>query len=160
MLHRQIIILSTLVALLTSYVSAETKTAKLDKLNGNWHLRIMDGMEVRKARAILGFDIAKMELDGFDGCNRINGALQKNSDTNITIPMLMSTKMACREPIHHWVSQRLHETLAEGFSITEAKINEVEGIILKSPSHELFFKQMGKKNSSFFNFNFNFLFTK
>lgn len=154
MLYRQIIILGTLVTLLTSYVSAETKTANLDKFNGNWHLRIMDGMEVRKARAILEFDTGKMELSGFDGCNRIGGALQQNSDTNITVPMLMSTRMACREPIHRWVSQRIHETLSEGFSITEAKMNGVDGIILKSPSHELFFKKMGKKTKTFFNFLF------
>lgn len=145
MLYRLIIILGTLVTLLTSYISAETKSTDSNKFNGNWHLRIMDGMEVRKARAILDFDMEKMKLSGFDGCNRIGGALQKNSDTNMTTPMLISTKMACREPIHNWVSQRLHEILSEGFSITEAKRNGVDGIILKSPSHELFFKKMGKE---------------
>ena len=144
MFYRQIIILGTLATLWTSYVSAETKTIDLNKFNGNWHLRVMDGMEVRKARVILDFDTKKMKLSGFDGCNRIGGALQKNSDTNMTTPMLMSTQMACREPIHNWVSQRLHETLAEGFSITEAKRNGVDGIMLKSPSHELFFGRMGK----------------
>ena len=145
MFIKQIILLGAVVTLLTSHLSAETKTIDLNKFNGNWHLRIMDGMEVRKARAILDFDIEKMKLSGFDGCNRIGGALQKNSDTNMTTPMLMSTKMACREPIHNWVSQRLHETLSEGFSITEAKRNGVDGIILKSPRHELFFGRMGKE---------------
>lgn len=144
MFIKQIILLGAVVTLLTSHLSAETKTIDLNKFNGNWHLRIMDGMEVRKARAILDFDIGKMKLSGFDGCNRIGGALQKNSDTNMTTPMLISTKMACREPIHNWVSQRLHETLSEGFSITEAKRNGIDGIILKSPKHELFFKKMGK----------------
>ena len=146
MFIKQIILLGAVVTLLTSHLSAETKTIDLNKFNGNWHLRIMDGMEVRKARAILDFDIEKMKLSGFDGCNRIGGALQKNSDTNMTTPMLMSTKMECREPIHNWVSQRLHEILSEGFSITEAERNGVDGIILKSPRHELFFKKMGKEN--------------
>jgi len=140
MFSKKLIVASLMITLLWS----ETKTIDLNKFNGNWHLRIMDGMEVRKARAILDFDIVKMKLSGFDGCNRIRGALQKNSDTNMTTPMLMSTQMACREPIHNWVSQRLHETLAEGFSITEAKRNGIDGIILKSPSHELFFKKMGE----------------
>ncbi len=116
----------------------------LKKLNGAWHLRIMDGMEVRKARAILDFDIERMKLSGFDGCNRIGGALQKNSEHNMTVPMLMATKMACREPIHNWVSQRLHEALKDGFNVAEDKKNGVEGISIKSPSHELFFKKMGK----------------
>ncbi len=122
---------------------SETKPIELKKLNGNWHLRIMDGMEVRKARAILDFDIEKMKLSGFDGCNRISGALQVNSDTNIT-SQLVSTKMACREPIHNYVSKRLHETVKEGFSITETRRNGVDGITIKSPSHELFFKKMGE----------------
>jgi len=144
MFYKQAIILGVLTTtLFTSYLSAQTDPIDLKELNGNWHLRVMDGMEVRKARAILDFDIEKMKLNGFDGCNRIGGALQKNSDTNMTAPMLISTKMACREPIHNWVSQRLHETVSEGFSITEAKRNGVDGIILKSPSHELFFKRMG-----------------
>jgi len=116
----------------------------IKKLNGAWHLRVMDGMEVRKARAILDFDIEKMKLSGFDGCNRIGGALQKNSDTNLTTPMLMSTRMACRGKIFNWVSKRLHETLKEGFDIKEEKKYGVKGITLKSAKHELFFKKMGR----------------
>lgn len=114
----------------------------LKDFNGTWHLRAMDGMEVRKARAILEFDMDKMKLSGFDSCNRIGGALIKNSDTNITTPMLMSTKMACREHIDNWVSRRLQETLKEGFSLKEETKYGIEGITLKSPSHELFLKKM------------------
>jgi heat shock protein HslJ len=128
--------------LLTTLLWSET--LEMSKLSGAWHLRVMDGMEVRKARAILDFQVEKMQLSGFDSCNRIGGALQKNSDTNMTVPMLMSTRMACREPIHNWVSQRLHETLTEGFNIIEEEKYGVEGITLKSPSHELFLKKMGK----------------
>ncbi len=118
---------------------------KNDDLNGNWHLRVMDGMEVREARAILDFDMDKMELSGFDACNRIGGTLIKNTDTNFTAPMLMSTKMACRDNIHNWVSKRLHETLKEGFGLKEEKKYGVEGITLKSPTHELFLRKMGVK---------------
>lgn len=119
-----------------------TQTIASDAFNGAWHLRALDGMEVRKARAILDFDMDKMHLSGFDACNRIGGILVKNSDANITAPMLMSTKMACRESIHNWVSRRLHTALKEGFSIKEEKKYGIEGITLKSPSHELFFKKM------------------
>jgi len=130
-----------LVTLTTLY----TQTLMAKDFNGAWHLRVMDGMEVRKARAILDFDTEKMKLSGFDSCNRIGGVLQKNSDTNITVPMLMSTRMACRGNIHNWVSKRLHQTLEEGFSIKKEKKYGIEGITLKSPSHELFFKKMGKE---------------
>ena len=119
-----------------------TQIATADDFNGAWHLRVMDGMEVRKARAILDFDMDSMKLSGFDGCNRIGGALQKNSDTNISTPMLISTKMACRENIHNWVSKRLHITLKEGFSMKKEKKYGVDGMTLKSPSHTLFFKRM------------------
>ena len=143
MLYKKIFILALFISLSTNYLHAETKTIDLDELNGNWHLRIMDGMEVRKARAILDFDTTKMQLSGFDGCNRISGALKKTSDTNMT-SQLASTRMACRQSIHSWVSKRLHETVKEGFSVTEATRNGVDGITLKSPSHELFFGKMGE----------------
>ncbi len=144
MLYKKISILGLLIFLSTNYLSAETKTIDLDDLNGNWHLRVMDGMEVRKARAILDFDTKKMKLSGFDGCNRISGILKKNSDTNMS-SQLASTRMACRGSIQSYVSKRLHETVSEGFSITEAKRYGVNGITIKSPSHNLFFKRMGKE---------------
>ena len=120
------------------------QTIELDKLSGSWHLRVMDGMEVRKARAILDFNTKKMLLSGFDGCNRISGALNKHANNSLS-SKLMSTKMACRENIHRWVSTRLHKTINEGFSIKEEKKYGVEGITLKSLSHELFFKRMERK---------------
>ena len=119
-----------------------TQSIVANNLNGAWHLRVMDGMEVRKARAILDFNMDKMKLSGFDACNRIGGRLVKNAEHNMTTPMLMSTKMACRGKIFNWVSKRLHETLKEGFDIKEEKKYGVKGITLKSPSHELFFKKM------------------
>ena len=128
-------------------IQAETKTIDLSKLDGNWHLRIMDGMEVRKARAILDFDSKQMKISGFDACNQISGTLIKNSDLSMS-SQLKATRMACRQPIHKYVSQRLHETMKEGFKITEATRNGVDGITLKSTKHELFFGRMG--NDSLF----------
>jgi heat shock protein HslJ len=134
----------TLIFMLVSSLTVSQLHAKpiaLEKLSGNWHLRVMDGMEVRKARAILDFDATKMHLSGFDGCNRINGTLEKNS-SNIMRAKLMSTRMACRENIHRWVTTRLHETVNKGFSVNADTKYGVEGITLKSSEHELFFKRM------------------
>jgi len=129
------------VTLTTLYTQALTA----NNIDGAWHLRIMDGMEVRKARAILDFDMDKMKLSGFDACNRIGGKLVKHTENNTTVPMLMSTKMACRNNIHNWVSRRLHLTLKEGFYIKKEKKYGVYGMTLKSPSHELFFKRMERE---------------
>ena len=128
--------------ILTLVTTLYTQTVVANDLDGAWHLRVMDGMEVRKARAILDFDMKKMKLSGFDACNRIGGKLIKNTEHNMTTPQLMSTKMACRGKIFNWVSKRLHETLKEGFDIKEEKKYGIEGITLKSHSHELFFKKM------------------
>lgn len=116
----------------------------LSDLSGSWHMRVMDGMEVRKARAILDFDAKKMRIDGFDSCNRISGILKENPQTKQLSSKLQTTRMACRENMQRWVSKRLHETIDEGFSIKEEKKYGVEGITLKSAKHELFFKRMGK----------------
>lgn len=148
MLYKRIFIITILVSLYTNYLSAETKTITPDELNGNWHLRIMDNMEVRNARAILDFDMNKMILSGFDGCNRISGTLTKINDTYIA-SQLGSTKMACREPIHSYASKRLHETIKEGFTVTKASRTGVDGITIKSATHELFFKKMGDEKKWF-----------
>ena len=121
-----------------------TQSIVANNLNGSWHLRIMDGTDVRKARAILNFNIEKMKLSGFDACNRIGGRLVKNNKHNMAVPILMSTKMACRGKIFNWVSKRLYVTIKEGFSIKEEKKYGIKGITIKSFNHELFFKKMGK----------------
>ena len=130
-----------LVSLCTSYLSAQTKSIDLDDLSGNWHLRTMDGKEVRKARAILDFDAKNMKLSGFDGCNRISGELKRSSDTSFS-SKLAATKMACRTSVHRYVRKRLHKTMKEGFTVIEATQNGVDGILIKSSNHELFFKWM------------------
>ena len=142
MLNKKIFISALFISLSTNYLPAESKTIDLDDLNGNWHLRVMDGMEVRKARAILDFDTKKMKLSGFDGCNRIAGALKINTHYNFS-SQLTSTRMACRQNIHNYVSKRLHETVSEGFIINEDKKYGVDGITIKSAKHELFFGRMG-----------------
>ena len=114
----------------------------LSELSGSWHMRVLDGMEVRKARAILDFDAKKMRVDGFDSCNRISGILKQNLQTKQLRTQLRTTRMECRGNIQKWVSKRLHETMSEGFTIKEEKKYGVEGITLKSSGHEVFFKRM------------------
>ena len=140
MLKQKTFFISIFMALSMSNIQADT--VDLSKLDGNWHLRIMDGKEVRKARAILDFNSKEMKISGFDACNQISGTLIKNSDLSMS-SQLRSTKMACRQPVHSYVSQRLHETMKEGFNITETTTNGVDGITLKSSKHTLFFGKMG-----------------
>ena len=115
-----------------------------NEFNGNWHVREMDGKDVRYARAILDIDLDEMKLSGFDACNKMNGALIKNSEDNISVPELMTAHMACREAVHNMVSKRLHLLLKEGFSINKEAKNGIEGITIQSPSHTLFLKRMGE----------------
>jgi len=116
----------------------------LSEFSGSWHMRVLDGMEVRKARAILDFNTQEIRINGFDACNRISGTLKEDPKTKRLSAQLTTTRMACRTTMHAWVSKRLHETISEGFSITKEKKYGIEGIVLKSENHELFFKQMGK----------------
>ena len=139
MLNKRVFTVALLAALFTPYASAQT--IDLDDLDGNWHLRIMDGKEVRKARAILDFDSEKMTINGFDGCNRITGKLIVNNDTMSS--QLKMTKRACRLSVQAYVSQRLQEVMKEGFTISETITNGVEGITMKNPKHTLFFGRMG-----------------
>ena len=139
MLNKRVFTVALLAALFTP--SASAQTIDLDDLDGNWHLRIMDGKEVRKARAILDFDSEKMTINGFDGCNRITGKLIVNNETMSS--QLKMTKRACRLSVQAYVSQRLQEVMKEGFTISETITNGVEGITLKNPKHTLFFGRMG-----------------
>ena len=139
MLNKRVFTVALLTALFTPYLSAQT--IDLDDLDGNWHLRILDGMEVRKARAILDFDPKKMTINGFDGCNRITGTLIVNNNTMSS--QLKATKRACRLTVQSYVSQRLHKVMKKGFTVSETTTNGVEGITLKNPEHTLFFGKMG-----------------
>ena len=145
MLTKKIFIPTLIFTLFTSILSAGTITVDdLSDLNGNWHLRAMDGKEVRKARAILDIHGEQMIVNGFDGCNSIYGVLKAHDKITFSTT-LKTTRMACRQSIHRYVSKRLHETVREGFTITEVKRYGVEGITLKSKNHDLFFKKMEMK---------------
>ena len=138
-----IFVLFTTVTMLT----AGTAPLKdLSDLNGNWHLHVMDGKAVQKARAILDFHPKSMVLEGFDGCNRISGKLLRSTGDRF-FSKLTSTRMACRQNIHRYVSRGLHTTIKEGFTVTEGKRYGMDGITLKSRHHDLFFKKMGGKRS-------------
>ena len=141
MLYKKTLISTLLVSLCTSYLSAGTKSIGLDDLHGNWHLRTMDGKDVRKVRAILDFDAKNMKLNGFDGCNRMSSELKTNNKT-LKSTKLAATRMGCRQSIHSYVRKRLHRTVKEGFTVTEATQNGIDGILIKSSKHELFFKWM------------------
>lgn len=141
MLKKKTFFVTLLVSLSTTYLSAKTKSVDLNDLHGNWHLRSMDGKDVRKARAILDFDSNKMELNGFDGCNRISSKLKMN-DTTLKSTKLATTRMDCREDIHSYVRTKLHTTVKDGFTVTEATQNGEKGILVKGSKHKLFFKWM------------------
>ena len=141
MLYKKSLLLTLLASLCTSYLSAQPKGIDLDDLDGNWHLRSVDGKDVRKARAILDFDAEHMKLNGFDGCNPMSSEL-KADDTIIRSTKLSTKKNGCRQSIHRYVRTRLHKTVKEGFTVIKAKQNGIDGILIKSAKHELFFKWM------------------
>ena len=132
-----------LLAFIGSTALLHAENIDLNDLKGDWHLRVMDGYDVRKVRAILDFHPDKMRIEGFDACNRISGKLVKKPDGNYT-SQLISTRMACRGQSFTFVSKRLHETIAEGFTIKEEKRYGIDGITIKSAKHDLFFKRMGE----------------
>ena len=84
---KKIIIAALLLSLLGSTLFAKNAALKsLSDIDGNWHLRVMDGKEVRKARAILDFHSSAMILQGFDGCNRLSGKLKRTTNERFFLP--------------------------------------------------------------------------
>ena len=143
MINKKTVLATLFVSLLSSNLFAGTTPLKdLNDLDGSWHLRVMDGKEVRKARAILDFHSKSMILEGFDGCNRLTGKILRTTNDRF-FSKISSTRMACRQNIHRYVSKGLKVTINEGFTVTESKRYGVEGITLKSEHHNLFFKRMG-----------------
>ncbi|RUM77330.1 MAG: hypothetical protein DSZ12_00400 [Sulfurovum sp.] len=137
-MHKHLLLFSFFTILLTQISFA------MPQINGNWHIRVIDGMDVRKARAILDFDMNKSKLTGFDGCNRISATLVNFTKQAIYTPNLLSTNMACRTAVHTWTRKRLHETLKESFYIKKETKYGIEGITIKSVHHELFLKKMAR----------------
>ena len=147
MINRKTLLTALSVSLFSTALFAGTQPLKeLSDLDGNWHLRVMDGKEVRKARAILDFHSKSMVLEGFDGCNRMTGKIQRTTEDRF-FSKVTSTRMTCRQNIHRFVSRGLHTTIQEGFTVTEEKRFGVDGITLKSKHHDLFFKKMGGTGS-------------
>jgi len=147
MINRKTLLTALSISLFSTALFAGTQPLKeLSDLDGNWHLRVMDGKEVRKARAILDFHSKSMVLRGFDGCNRMSGKIQRTTEDRF-FSKVTSTRMACRNNIHRFVSRGLHTTIKEGFTVTEEKRFGVDGITLKSKHHDLFFKKMGGTGS-------------
>ncbi|HIP19183.1 MAG TPA: META domain-containing protein [Sulfurovum sp.] len=143
MLNRKTLMFTLFTTLFAaSLLAGNTPLKHLNDLDGDWHLRVMDGKEVRKARAILDFHSKSMLLEGFDGCNRLSGKIQRTSNDRF-FSKVTSTRMACRQNIHRYVSRGLKTAIKEGFTITKSKRYGVEGITLKSKHHDLFFKRMG-----------------
>jgi len=147
MINNKTVLTALILSLLSSALIAGTAPLKdLSDLDGNWHLRVMDGKEVRKARAILDFHSKSMVLEGFDGCNRMSGKIQRTTEDRF-FSKITASRMACRQNIHRFVSKGLHTTIQEGFTVIEEKRFGIEGITLKSKHHDLFFKKMGGTGS-------------
>jgi len=143
MINKKTLISTLLLSLLgTSLLADSTPLKNLNTVDGDWHLRVMDGKEVRKARAILDFHSKSMILEGFDGCNRLTGKILRTTNDRF-FSKITSTRMACRQNIHSYVSRGLKTTIKEGFTVTETTRYGVEGITIKSKHHDLFFKRMG-----------------
>ena len=144
---KKILLTTLFVSLLSTNTFADLLTKdSLNSIKGNWHLRVIDGHDVKKARAILDFHPEQMIINGFDGCNRISGYLKAHSDTVFNAE-LRKSRMACRQAIHRYASKRLNAAIKEGFTITEGERYGMEGITLRSKHHDLFFKKMGGTGS-------------
>ncbi len=138
----KLIALITTISLVSSALAAQN--TPLPTIEGDWQLRVMDGYDVRKVRAILEFIPKKMHIAGFDACNRISGTLTQQPDGNYT-SLVRATRMACRGQSFIFVSTRLHEALKGPFRLIPEKRYGIEGLTLKSRSHDLFFKRLGKQ---------------
>ena len=146
-MNKKMLLSTLLLSLLgTSLFASNAALKSLNGLDGNWHLRVMDGKEVRRARAILDFHSKSMVLEGFDGCNRLSGKILRTTNDRF-FSKITSTRMGCRQNIHRYVSKGLKTTIKEGFTVTETTRYGIEGITLKSKHHNLFFKKMGGTGS-------------
>ena len=142
MLHKIIILLFLL------HSAAYANTTALKNLSGSWHMHLLDGKDVRKARAILDFDAKKMHISGFDACNQIEGVLVQNS-SSYTVKSMKIRTMPCRQSIHSRVKQYLHQVLKHPFTLKKVTRNGIEGLLIQGERHRLFFKHMGEKSWGF-----------
>ena len=131
-----------LISLISTLFLSASGSVSLRSLDGSWLLRTVDGYKVSKARAILDFSAKHQKIDGYDGCNRIEGKLNLHTDNRYS-SKLTTYRYECRNSTKRFVSKRLHQAISEGFTIQKAKLKGEKGILLKSTHHTLFFKKMG-----------------
>ncbi|BAF71791.1 META domain-containing protein [Sulfurovum sp. NBC37-1] len=133
------------ISLTSTLLFGSAGSVSLSSLDGSWILRTMDGHKVSSARAILDFNSKHKKIDGYDGCNRIEGKL--NLHTNDMYSSKLKTyRYECLNSTKRFVSARLHQAIGEGFTIQKGKMKDEEGIVLKSKNHTLFFKKLGKSS--------------
>ena len=131
------------ISLTSTLLFGSASSVSLSSLDGSWILRTMDGHQVSSARAILDFNSKHKKIDGYDGCNRIEGKLNLHTN-NLYSSKLKTYRYECRNSTKRYVSARLHTAIAEGFTIQKAKMQGEKGILLQSTHHKLFFKKMGE----------------
>jgi heat shock protein HslJ len=133
------------ITLISSLLFSAEESISLETLEGSWLLRTIDGYQVSKARAILDFNAKRNKIDGYDGCNRIEGKLKLRKDNRYTSNLAIY-RYECKNTTKRFVSSRLQSTITEGFSIQKGKMQGEDGILLKSTHHTLFFKKMGSQS--------------
>ncbi|AKF25255.1 hypothetical protein YH65_07510 [Sulfurovum lithotrophicum] len=133
------------ISLISTLFFASADSIPLNSLEGSWILRTMDGYKVLSARAILDFHAKHRKIDGYDGCNRIEGKLKLHTDDRYS-SKLKTYRYECLNSTKRFVSTRLHQAIGEGFIIQKGKMKDEEGIVLKSEHHTLFFKKLGKSS--------------
>ena len=146
--HKKLLATLLISFLGTTLMANSLTKSDLSDVDGNWHLRVVDGHNVKKARAIIDFHAKSMIIEGFDGCNRISGYLKIQGESTF-YSKLRSSRMGCRQNVHRYTSKRVKATIKEGFTITKGKRYGIDGMTLKSKHHDLFFKKMGGETGSF-----------
>jgi len=130
------------ISLVSTLFLSASGPVSLGSLDGSWLLRTLDGYKVSKARAILDFNAKHKKIDGYDGCNRIEGKLDLHTN-NMYSSKLTTYRYECLNSTKRFVSTRLHRAIKEGFTIQKAKMQGEKGILIQSEHHKLFFKKMG-----------------
>jgi len=135
------------ISLTSTLLFGSADSVSLRSLDGSWILQTMDGYKVSSARAILDFNSKYKKIDGYDGCNRIEGKLNLHTN-DIYSSKLKTYRYECLNSTKRFVSERLRQAIGEGFTIQKGKMKDKEGIVLKSKHHTLFFKKLGKSSKA------------
>ena len=115
-----------------------TGTASLAMLDGTaWVLRKLDGQagDALPGRATLAF--ASGKVSGSTGCNRFQGTVSEgDSATSLLIGPLMTTRMACPEPLmtqEHRFLEQLEQTEVFQFLFGDLVLSGANGAMVFSP---------------------------